>query len=215
MLYASSLIRMALEFLMGFGDSYLAAFNNYYIYQTAPDSSKFMFLLYDIDHCMGSTPFVKMSQIETGDWHKFTNEVTKRPLMKFTQVPEYAHRFDQLIQELNDKLVNLDVVGQRIDDTVAMLQEDVAWDKSCPRVSKANFSSDSDILAMKDKLDQVKSENLDLDTLYKYNQRMRDGDIGFIQAVNGPTHYESSLVGLKEFIKIKHQNVVDHYSSKQ
>ena len=205
---------MALEFLLGLGDSYLTAFNNYYMYQTAPDSSKFMFLLYDIDHCLGSTPFVKMSQIEAGDWHKFTNEMAKRPLMKFIQVPEYATRFNQLIQELNNKLVNLDVLGQRIDETVMMLKEDVVWDKSCPRASNPNFASDDDIAAMKDNLSQVKSENLDFGTLYNYNKRVRDGNIAFMEAVNGPTSYKASLVGLKEFIKVKHQNVVDHYDHK-
>ncbi|KAI7876622.1 hypothetical protein K492DRAFT_114759, partial [Lichtheimia hyalospora FSU 10163] len=125
---------MALEFLLGFADGYWIGSSNYFVYQTSPNSSKFMLLLWDIDLTLGSTAFVKLSQMVSGDWHNLTSTMTSRPLLKFYLVPEYAQRFDQLILELNDKLINLDVIGQRIDDTMAMLQEDVAWDKTCPRV---------------------------------------------------------------------------------
>ena len=207
---------MALEFLLGFADGYLAATNNYFVYQISPSSSKFMFLLWDIDHTLGSTAYIKLSQMVSGDWHNFASIVSKRPLMKFIHVPEYAKRFDQLIYELNDKLMNLDVIGQRIDDTVAMLQEDVAWDKSCPRVNEPDITSDNEIAAMQSI--SVIQEKMDADfKTYKEftTQRMIHEDVGFIQAVNGPTSYKYTLMGLKEFIKIKHQNVADHYGSKQ
>lgn len=131
----SVLRAMALEMLMGFADGYLTVADNFFVYQTAPNSPKFVFILWDIDLILGSTALVKLSQMETGDWREFASTLTKRPLMNFLKVPEYANRFDELIHELNDKLLNLDVLGQFIDDTAAMIQQDVAWDQSCPRVS--------------------------------------------------------------------------------
>lgn len=206
---------MALEFLLGFADGYLTVADNYFVYQTSPNSTQFIFLLWDIDLSLGSTSLIDISQIEAGDWHKFTSAVTKRPLMKFLQVPEYANRFDQLIQELNDKLVNIDVLGQRIDETAAMLKEDVEWDKSCPRVSSAGLLNYNDMAVLAHAFGFMKTVDVNMHTVHDFNQRQRHEDVDFMKAVNGPTGYKHSLVGLKEYIKIKHQNVADHYGSKQ
>ncbi|KAJ8663964.1 hypothetical protein O0I10_000239 [Lichtheimia ornata] len=206
---------MALEFLLGFADGYLTVADNYYVYQTSPNSTKFIFMLWDIDLSLGSTSLIEMSQIEAGDWHKFTSSVTKRPLMKFLQVPEYANRFDQLIQELNDKLMTPDVLGQRIDETAAMLKEDVEWDKSCPRVSSVGLLNYNDMAVLAHAFGFMKTVDVSMHTVHDFNQRQRHDDVDFMNAVNGPTGYKHSLVGLKEFIKVKHQNVADHYDNEQ
>ncbi|KAI7875567.1 hypothetical protein K492DRAFT_116740, partial [Lichtheimia hyalospora FSU 10163] len=131
-----SVIRgIALEITLGFGDGYLVAADNYYVYQTAPNSSKYMFMLWDIDLILGSTYTAEMSHMETGDWHEFAGGlIMKRPLTRFVHIPEYANRLDELIREFNDKLLLGAATEKRIDDTVAMLEQDVAWDKTCPRV---------------------------------------------------------------------------------
>lgn len=46
---------MALEMLMGFADGYLTVADNFFVYQTAPNSPKFVFILWDIDLILGST----------------------------------------------------------------------------------------------------------------------------------------------------------------
>ncbi|CDH56754.1 hypothetical protein RO3G_00454 [Lichtheimia corymbifera JMRC:FSU:9682] len=207
----SVLRAMALEMLMGFADGYLAVADNFFVYQTAPDSTKFVFILWDIDLILGSTALVKLSQMETGDWREFASTLTKRPLMQFLNVPEYAKRFDDLIRELNDKLLSLDVLGQYIDDTVAMIQQDVAWDLSCPRVSHVPLLRSHDFAVVAHLLGLIGQTDVDILTVNDFGRRQRQNDVGLMQAVNGPTGY-SSLDGVKEFIKVKHQNVKNHYN---
>ena len=209
-LTVSFIFRMALEMLMGFADGYLTVADNFFVYQTAPQSPKFVFILWDIDLIMGSTALVKLSQMETGDWREFASTLTKRPLMNFLNVPEYAKRFDELIRELNDKLLNLDVLGQYIDDTVAMIQEDVAWDLSCPRVSHIPLIRAHTLAVLAHLLGLIDQTDVDASTVNDFGRRQSENDVGFMQAVNGPTGY-SSLAGVKEFIKVKHQNINNHY----
>lgn len=203
---------MALEMLMGFADGYLTVADNFFVYQIAPNSPKFVFILWDIDLILGSTALVKLSQMETGDWREFASTLTKRPLMNFLKVPEYANRFDELIHELNDKLLNLDVLGQFIDDTAAMIQQDVAWDQSCPRVSHIPLLRAHDFAVLAHFLGLIRQTDVDTPTVHDFGRRQRQNDVELMQAVNGPTGY-SSLAGVKEFIKVKHQNVKAHYDS--
>ncbi|KAI7875102.1 hypothetical protein K492DRAFT_199439 [Lichtheimia hyalospora FSU 10163] len=206
----SVLRAMALEMLMGFADGYLTVADNFFVYQTAPKSPKFVFILWDIDLIMGSTALVKLSQMETGDWREFASTLTKRPLMNFLNVPEYAKRFDELIRELNDKLLNLDVLGQYIDDTAAMIQQDVAWDLSCPRVSHLPLLRAHTLAVLAHFLGLIDQTDVDASTVHDFGRRQSENNVEFMQAVNGPTGY-SSLAGVKEFIKVKHQNINNHY----
>lgn len=205
---------MALEMTLGFGDGYLAAADNYYVYQTAPSSSKYMFMLWDIDLILGSTYTAQMSHMETGDWHQFAGGLTmKRPLMKFVQVPEYANRLDELIREFNDKLLLDPATEKRIDDIVAMLKEDVAWDKTCPRVSNVSPFDFTDLAPLADLLGLMKKVDMDGHTVRDFNKRQRNDDVDFMQAINGNTGYDS-LDGVKEFIKNKRTNILQYYGNK-
>ncbi|KAI7865115.1 hypothetical protein K492DRAFT_201577 [Lichtheimia hyalospora FSU 10163] len=78
-----------------------------------------------------------------------------------------------------------------------MLQEDVAWDQSFPRVTNPYITSGNDTSAFLESLsDVIEDVDLDMNTFKELNQ-----------------HYKYTLMGLKEFIKIKHQNLANHYGN--
>ncbi|KAI8137003.1 coth protein-domain-containing protein [Fennellomyces sp. T-0311] len=204
---------MALEMVMGFGDGYLAMSDNYYVYQEGANSTRFTFLLSDIDLSLGSTSLVKLSDLTDGDWRKFPGGIIKRPLMaKVLAVPEFEQRFNDLIKHYGDRLVNPDVLDRTIDDIVAMIKEDVAWDKTCKRMSKLSVISNVDLATVAKAFGFMKGYAVDDKTVRDYRKRAKENDISLETAVNGSTGH-ISLAGVKEFIANKHRSVASFYGA--
>ncbi|KAI9251873.1 coth protein-domain-containing protein [Phascolomyces articulosus] len=205
---------MALEMVLGFGDGIMAMSDNYYLYQESSTSERFIFILSDVDISFGSNNLIKRELINTGDWHQFAGDITKRPLMgKVLAVPEFKQRFDDLIKYLGNCLLNPDTLSRTIDDTVAMISEDVAWDKSCERVTKAAVISQVNLAVFAKVFGLLKGYAVDDSTVRDFRKRSKK-DIPLQKAINGPTGYKS-LMGLKEYITVKHNNIATYYGGSQ
>lgn len=205
----SVLRSMALEVVLGLGDAYVTLADNYYLYQEGgPQSERFIYLGSDFDLSFGSTQLVNLRDLETGDYKRFPG-ATDRPLLKQAlRVPEFQSQFEQIIKDLVKKLVNLSVMNQTIEDTVAMIQEDVAWDMTLPRMGRLSFKYMDEAL-LGSTLGFMRGYPIDHHTIRDYKKRAK-ADIPFMTAVNGPTGYDS-LAGVREFISIKAKAVAAFY----
>ncbi|KAI9489624.1 coth protein-domain-containing protein [Zychaea mexicana] len=191
----SVLRSMALEVLLGYSDGYSTSAENYFVYQEAADSKRFIYMPWDLDLTFGDTR-VKLSDLLTGDYRDFPGMVVRPLTSQFLRVDEFRERFDTLLKVLTEKLVNLHVMGPFIDDTVAMVREDVEWDNSLARLSRFNSSSNH-----KPSPNDIVPWPLDRETMYD-RLFVRDKlNITFDKAVTGPTG-SISLCGVKEILSV-------------
>ncbi|KAI8146996.1 coth protein-domain-containing protein [Fennellomyces sp. T-0311] len=191
-----SLLRsLALEIVLGFSDGYFAMANNYYLYQNGLNSEQFYFIPSDVDITLGST-IVKLSDMLTGNYSTFPG-VHIRPLMnQLLQVPALKDRFELLLQEISQRLVNPTVLFPTLDATVDMIRQDVEWDLSLPRLSTFDWNTVFNDTNPIDIEEALSSYPIDAATIEDSFNR---GPISFDVAVNGPTGY-ISVCGVKEFI---------------
>ncbi|KAI8874793.1 hypothetical protein K501DRAFT_314442 [Backusella circina FSU 941] len=209
----SFLRSMALEVLIGFSDGYLAMADNYYVYQL-PKSDQFFYLPSDMDMTYGNTMFT-LDKMWSGNYSTYPG-LQRRPIMtRMLQIPEFNSRYEELLVDFTNNLVNPTVMHDRIYDLYNMLQEDVAWDKTLPRVGIAeelptlNSSSESAIAsALKS---NQNFSHINITTYLDFLTRSIE-DISFETAINGPTGH-ASLAGIKEWLYHSHQNTDTFFNS--
>ncbi|KAG1150521.1 hypothetical protein G6F37_001823 [Rhizopus arrhizus] len=207
----SFLRSIALEVLVGYSDGYLSMADNYYLYQN-PETGNYIYISSDMDLTLGSLIF-KREDMWSGNYSTFPG-MHSRPLMnQLMRVPEFKQKYEQLLQDINSKLLNPNVTNARIDDIVDMIREDVVWDQSLPRVGKnimaSGLGGGSGSSAMTDAVGSTPI-NIDMPTMIDMVQRMND-TISFEVAVNGPTGH-ISLAGVKEWLNAIHQNTTQFFS---
>ncbi|KAI9498757.1 coth protein-domain-containing protein, partial [Zychaea mexicana] len=124
---------MALEVILGFSDGYLTLADNWYLYQNGRNSKQFVYISSDVDITAGST-MVKMSDMISGNYSTFPG-LLRRPLTtQFLRVRQYKQRFEQILQDLANQLVNPRVLNPVIDSMADMIRQDVQWDQNLPRL---------------------------------------------------------------------------------
>ncbi|KAI8146999.1 coth protein-domain-containing protein [Fennellomyces sp. T-0311] len=201
----SVLRSLALEVNMGFSDGYLAAAENYYLYQDGLNSNRFIFIPSDVDWSLGST-MAKLADMLTGNYSTFPG-LHLRPLVnQLLRIPVFKQEFEELLQLFARELVNPDVVNPFIDSLVAQISSDVEWDHTLPRLSK--FDLNSNLNGPNPIID---------DRIYKYpfdKDTMKDveshGPIPFMTAINGNTG-SISCTGVKEFIANSSRAILAFY----
>ncbi|KAI8647942.1 coth protein-domain-containing protein [Parasitella parasitica] len=212
----SFLRSMALEVLLGFADGYFAMADNYYVYQNLK-ANNYIYIPSDMDLTLGSTMF-NLTQMWSGNYSTFPG-IETRPLMeKILQVPQFNKQYNELLLNFTNMLINPNKTNDRIDDLVDMLQEDVAWDKTIPRIGSNIFGQIDPTAAGNDTssilgavLGSAIPMNMDPATAANMAKRI-NASIPFMTAVDGPTGY-ISLAGVKEWISIISQNVTSFYQS--
>lgn len=201
---------MVIEILGGYSDGYIANLNNYYLYQD-PDSGQYLYIAADLDLCLGAT-VKNITDLWTGNYNTFPGW-GERPLAdQMMRVPEFNQKFKQLLQELNTKLFNPDVMNPRINDLADMIREDVVWDQA---LNEPILRSLFDSMGASDGPDGLKVPGftvaLSIDpTVADLIRRLFHG-VSFDIALNGPTGY-ISLTGLKEWFSVIHQNTANFFS---
>ncbi|KAI9499496.1 coth protein-domain-containing protein [Zychaea mexicana] len=176
----SVLRSMALEVLLGYSDGYIA-------------------MQISISHLE-----VRLSNYPiclSGDYRDFP-AIGIRPLTsQFLRVPEFKEPFEILLKNLARTLVSLDVMEPFIDDTVAMVREDVEWDHTLAPLSLFNFSSLADGQLTDDINIGINDWPwpVDNETVYDMFYVRHMLDITFGKAVTGPIG-TISLCGVKEFV---------------
>lgn len=204
---------LALEVLLGFSDGYLVMADNYHIYQEHPDSDLFVWLPNDVDMSLGST-VAKLSHMWSGNYNKYPG-FDSRPLSKqIVRIPELKQRFEFYVKDMAERLLNPNVSFPYIDDTVAMITEDVEWDHTLPRMNKFDTSSLSPSerlkLTFQDSYEPTDEHYNLLQVLFALPSTMdlftmldfylgHPSSISFYKAINGHTHH-LSMAGVKEFI---------------
>ncbi|ORY91325.1 coth protein-domain-containing protein [Syncephalastrum racemosum] len=206
----SFLRSMALEVLVGYSDGYLSLADNYYLYQDVNHGKRMIYIPSDLDMTFGSG-ILNMTRMLDGNPQVYPG-LELRPLMnQILRVPEFQTEFQDLIKNLTQHLVNPKVMNQTIDDTVAMLQEDVAWDQQLPRLNGMNISALQNQELEGSSLGINLPETIDNATVMDFMSRVGSNNITYMQAVNGPTGH-SSLAGVKEWIAKKSANTARHFN---
>ncbi|KAG1252751.1 hypothetical protein G6F68_011644 [Rhizopus microsporus] len=209
----SVLRSMAIEILGGYGDGYIANSNNFYLYQNL-SGDQYTYIAADLDLCLGNTNnAVGFSNMLNGNYSKFPGW-GKRPLVnQMMRVSEFNQKFEQTLQDLNNKLFNSNATNSRIDDLAIMLKEDVEWDQKltkdlCKKLLESfGISQPSDIFTSPQFAPVFKDPGqLDM------AKRMLDG-VPFNAAINGPTDH-ITLSGIKEWFRVIHQNTANFFLQK-
>ncbi|KAG1379047.1 hypothetical protein G6F61_005291 [Rhizopus arrhizus] len=202
---------MAIEILGGYADGYIAASNNFYLYQNL-SSDQYTYIAADLDLCLGNT-VKNISNMLSGDYSKFPGWGTKPLVNQMMRVPEFNQKFKQTLQDLNTKLFNSNATNPRIDDLVIMLKEDVEWDQKLTRdlykkfLESMGISQPSDIFTLPQVAPLLKDpEQLDM------AKRLIEG-VPFDTTIDGPTGH-ITLSGIKEWFRVIHQNTANFFLQK-
>ncbi|KAI9271317.1 coth protein-domain-containing protein [Sporodiniella umbellata] len=203
----SFLRSLTLEVLAGYSDGYLTLSDNYQLYQDLK-TKRFTFISSDMDTTLGLSLF-KMQKMISGNYTDFPNWGT-RPLVKqMMQVPEFKQTFDSLLQNTASQLVNPSVTQSRIDDLVAMIEEDVAWDKTLSRVGKDIYSNGQETVHDFEANPAPGLYPNAFSEVYKLQSKNLPLDI----ALNGPIN-SKFLIGLNEWIKSINQNIALFFNNR-
>ncbi|KAI7877898.1 coth protein-domain-containing protein, partial [Mucor mucedo] len=191
---------MAIEILGGYSDGYISNNNNFFIYQN-PKTQQYIYIPHDLDFCLGNT-LANVSQLSSGNYSAVLGW-DQRPLIKrIMLVPEFKDRFVNILQELNEKLFNIDVVRPRIDDLANMLQEDVAWDRTLPGVAQDTFDN------LKQNIpEDFKNNPIIWDATQRVLKR-----IPVDEAINNLDSETLTYMSLKQWFLVIHQNTATFLS---
>ncbi|CAO3665731.1 unnamed protein product [Rhizopus stolonifer] len=134
----SFLRSMALEVLLGYGDGYLTMCDNFYLYQH-PDTKQFTYIPSDLDLTLGNT-FFKQSDMISGNYSRIPAIYTRPLFINMMRIPEFKQRFEWLIQDINQRLIDPALMFSHYKRIVDLIAEDVAWDQKLPKVGSDYYS---------------------------------------------------------------------------
>lgn len=217
----SVLRSMVLEVMLGYSDGYLTMADNYYLYDN-PATKTFFYIPSDLDMIIGSG-FFPANKLLVADYAQYPG-VKSRPLTKkILAVPEFKAEFEKLFQDITRHLVNPVVLNDYIGNLTSMIKDDVAWDKTLPRVGKeflsslqfADLSNSSDTLEAFGGLLGDGFDNVDEKTLESIGTdffgRLINDTIPFLKAVNGPLN-RPSVMSVKEWFTNRTDLTLEYYN---
>ncbi|ORY98112.1 coth protein-domain-containing protein [Syncephalastrum racemosum] len=193
---------MAFEFLHSFCNGYLQSTNNWYMYENDSTSTPphMVWMSWDLDSVLGSG-YVKYKETITGDYVNFPG-MQLRPFTKLAvTAPALRERFGVIIQMINSGIYDPKISFPVIDSLVDLIEEDVAWDKSLPRIRSGinlipylgapnfvgnlfNHNATDDSMSLPLSFELVRA----VDYFLRVN---RPHSVDFREAVEGPTHHSS------------------------
>ncbi|GAN05825.1 conserved hypothetical protein [Mucor ambiguus] len=128
---------IAFEVVTSQSDAYLANGNNYMLYDDL-ENERLVYSNQDFDISMG-TAFMSAEVMHGGNYTRFPGFLERPLTSRLLAVPEFKREIHDLIYNFTRDLVNPDVLNPRIDDLYTFLEQDVAWDKSLPRVGNTSL----------------------------------------------------------------------------
>ena len=200
---------MVIEFLDASMDNYLSWGNNYYLYD-CPVMKTFVFLEWDMERSFGNSAVKQSIQYE-GDYRRL-EVFYDRPITKaMFRVPYFRTNFENALEKIHKDIFNPEISFPVIDSLAKQLNEDVAWDKTLARL---NRDKDFSISPEVDPDNQGIIPNEKYSALPKNYDRELDGqeirmgrnNMTYQKSVDGPSGF-LSLLGVKEFIQRKYNNV--------
>ncbi|KAK4511509.1 DDE_3 domain-containing protein [Mucor velutinosus] len=179
---------IAFEVVTSQSDAYLANGNNYLLYDDL-ENERIVYSNQDFDMSMG-TAFFSAETMHGGNYTRFPGFLQRPLTSRLLAVPEFKREIHDLIYNFTRDLVNPDILNPRIDDLYTFLEQDVAWDKSLPRVgNKSLFDA--------------------IDPSFNFNQ------IPFMFGLNGtfPDSTTSSFsLSLKNWLELRSTNLMKFFN---
>lgn len=168
--------------------------NNYLLYDDL-ENGRLVFSGQDFDLTMG-TSINNATLMNSGNYSEYPNMLTRPFTSRMLVVPEFKQEFENLILNYTTGIVNPEILNPRIEQLYIFLEEDVAWDKSLPRVAASNLLSEQGSL------------------------RGGGGMTGntntiFAEAVNGLSHSTTNStnpLSLKEWVQIRSTNILNFFN---
>ncbi|KAI8099888.1 coth protein-domain-containing protein [Halteromyces radiatus] len=199
-----SVIRsLVVEIVGGFSDGYLANADNYFLYDNLKEK-RFTYLAADFDTTIGNT-IVKLADQWSGNYSQYPG-FSFRPLaQKMIQVPEFKSRFEQLLHNASQQLIDPKHTNPRIEDLVKMIRQDVDWDYSLPKMNSKP--------AIDPSMNPFMQAGSLPPPLYmgSIEDLMKRPLFDFDTAVNGPTNH-ISLPGVKEWFQHQSKAIQDYFA---
>ncbi|KAG0338663.1 hypothetical protein BG004_007135 [Podila humilis] len=126
---------MAMEYLTGSWDSYWKSGSNYQIYND-PVTGKWTWLPTDFDDTFGTSYEGKVESYRAIP--KKNSEGFESPLAQklIIETPQINARFEEILKDIVNYVFKPDALAPRLNAYKTMIEEDVAWDRVQPRVSK-------------------------------------------------------------------------------
>ncbi|KAI9260039.1 coth protein-domain-containing protein [Helicostylum pulchrum] len=199
------------DFLTTGWDNYLFWGDNYYMYK-CPILHYFVYVSSDLELTFGNSPLPRTVQLE-GDY-RHVEGFQNRPLPKaLLRVPFFRNYFENALKNITTNIFDPRVSFPVVDSLTEILREDVKWDQGLARINAdKDFSNPPKRDLNGGKLVGEGPLNRPKDTdpaLSKEHSKISRDIIDFQSSVDGPTGYES-LLGIKEFIQGKFDNVKAH-----
>ncbi|KAG0281505.1 hypothetical protein BGZ95_002747 [Linnemannia exigua] len=126
---------MAMEHLTGAWDAYWKSGSNYQIYKD-PLTNKWIWLPTDFDDTFGTSYDGKIDSyrmIPKKNANGFESPLAQKLIM---ETPQINARFEQILKDTVNTVFKPEALTPRLEAYKKMIQEDVAWDRVQPRVSK-------------------------------------------------------------------------------
>lgn len=180
---------LALEIILSDTDAYLTMGNNYILYDDFVHQ-RLVFSGQDFDLTMG-TMFYNASDMLSGNYSKYPGFYTRPVPPALMAVPQFKQDFEKLLIHITTELVNSKVLGSVIKGVYNMIEEDVAWDKSLPRMA-------TDILP-----DAIGNINTSLSD----NAEQMFRGVSFETAVFGPSVSKYTM-SLLDWLSIRSNNIL-------
>ncbi|KAG2211882.1 hypothetical protein INT47_004569 [Mucor saturninus] len=191
---------MAIEVLGGYSDGYIVNANNFCIYQKL-ETNQYVYIPADLDLCLGNG-LRNVSQLLYVNYTDFTGWGNRPLLNRILLIQDFYDRFLYLLQDLNNKLFNMEAVEPRINDLVDMIREDVEWDKTLPGIAQDTFDGLVHNLPPSFRNDPV---------LWDIVKRIIS-NITFNNAINDSKSQFVTYMSLKPWISRMHQNTNNFFS---
>ena len=198
---------MVVEFLTAAMDNYLTWGQNYFLYK-CPLLKSFVFVDWDLEKSLGNSDIKTSVQVE-GDYRRLS-VFYDRPITKaLFRVPSLRKYFETVLENVTQNMFNPDISFPIIDSMAEQLSEDVEWDRAVHRINEdKDFSNppESDPHGR----EVITIGSFKHPKYYQYNHNKYEStSIEFQQSIDGPTEY-TQLMGLKQFIQKKYDNVNKH-----
>lgn len=128
---------MAVEDLLGLSDAYMTLADNYYVYNDPKKPGRMIYIPTDMDTSLGISLFDD-DLMRSGNYSEHPG-FNLRPLTsKLFSNPELLTSYQDKFKNLSQTLVHPSIMDPFIDNIVQVIQPDVEWDQTLPRLGQAD-----------------------------------------------------------------------------
>ena len=185
---------LAMEVVTSNADGYITMGNNYMLYDDL-EHERILFSGQDFDLSLGSTIF-NATLMNGGNYTEIPGFMVRPLAPALLAVPEFKKEFEKLLLNFTKYLVNPEILNPRVDQLYKLLVQDVAWDKTLPRVNSGG------------RIWAIEQGNISTNADEAKSFAGAD-DVPFDLGVNGPTNVPNKLA-LKEWIILRSANLINY-----